>query len=365
MLPARVATALGGCMPVTLPAAPRILVVMMSAVGDAVHALPVVTALKRRYPESVITWVLQRGPASMIDRHPDVDRILLFERHRGWRGFDDIRRQLAGHSFDLVLDLQVYFKASVVTALASAPVKLGFDRSRARDLNWLVTTHRIPPRAPRHVQDQYIEFLDYLAVPPEPVEWKLGPWPHEREWQRGFFADLDRPAVALVIGSSDPHREWLAARWAALADRLHDHYGLQPVLAGGRSPRELETERQIMETARHPVVSTLGIPLRELVGVLDGSALVVSLNTAPLHMAVALGRPVISLLGHWNPKRTGPYRRFHDLIIDAYGEPGEDYPISTEKRPGGMARIRVEDVVDKVEVWRDRYAGATGEEVSR
>jgi heptosyltransferase I len=363
MLPAGAET--GGLVSVELPATPRILVVMMSAVGDVVHALPVVTALKRRYSNATLTWVLQPGPASMVAGHPDVDEILPFDRRRGWRAFRDIRHRLAGRGFDLVLDLQVYFKASVVTALARAPVKLGFDRKRARDLNWLVTTHRIPPRPPQHVQDQYFEFLDYLGVAAEPVEWKLGPWPHEREWQRAFFADLDRPAAALVIGSSDPHREWLPERWAALADRLHDDYGLQPLIVGGRSPRELETERRIMERTRHSVVSTLGIPLRELVAVLDGCALVVSLNTAPLHMAVALGRPVVSLLGHWNPKRTGPYRRFHDLAIDAYGEPGEDYPVSTEKRPGGMARIQVADVVEKVEVWRERYAsraegGATG-----
>jgi heptosyltransferase I len=342
-------------MSVSLPRSPRILLVMMSAVGDAVHALPIVTALKRHDPGARLTWVLQPGPASMIEGHPDVDEILRFDRKRGWRAFVDIRRLLTGREFDLVLDLQVYFKASIVTALSRAPVKFGFDRARARDLNWLVTTHRIPARAPQHVQDQYLEFLAYLGVPARPLVWNLGPWEHERAEQQAFFARLDRPAASLVIGSSDPEREWLAARWAALCEALVAEHGLQPVLVGGRSPRELETERLIMEQARVAVVSTLGIPLRELVGVLDGSALVVSLNTAPLHMAVALDRPVIGLMGHWNPRRTGPYRRFHELMIDAYGRSGEEYPISTEKRPGGMAGIRVEDVLERVALWRRLY----------
>jgi heptosyltransferase I len=346
---------------IALPTSSQILVVMMSAVGDAVHALPVVAALKRHDPSVRITWILQPGPASMIEGHPDVDEIVRFDRKRGWKAYVDIRRALAGRSFDLVLDLQVYFKASIVTALARAPVKLGFDRARARDLNWLVTTHRIPPRAPQHVQDQYFEFLEYLGVPAHPIEWKLGPWEHEREWQQAFFAALDRPAAALVIGSSDRHREWLPERWAELADELYERYGLQPLLVGGRSPRELETEQQIVARARHPIVSTLGVSLRELVGVLDGSALVVSLNTAPLHMAVALDRPVVSLMGCVNPKRTGPYRRFHDLMIDVYGEPGEDYPVSLEKRPGGMERIGVADVLEKVELWRERYQGGMTE----
>jgi heptosyltransferase I len=345
-------------MPIVLPPSPRICVVMLSAVGDAVHALPVVTALKRHDPSSRITWVLQTGPASLVRGHPAVDEIVLFERSRGWRAFLDIRRQLAGRRFDLVLNLQVYFKGSVVTALTRAPVKLGFDRARARDLNWLVTTHKIPPHPPQHVQDQYFEFLQELGVAHEPVEWRLGPWPQERARQREIFAAIGRPAVSLVIGSGDAGREWIPARWAELADALHERYGLRPVLVGGRSPRELETEREVRARARHPVVSTLGVPLRDLVGVLDGSALVVSLNTGPLHMAVALGRPVISLMGHWNPKRTGPYRRFHDLMIDVYGEPGEDYPVSIEKRPGGMGRITVEQVLEKVELWSRRYREA-------
>jgi heptosyltransferase I len=73
-------------------------------------------------------------------------------------------------------------------------------------------------------------------------------------------------------------------------------------------------------------------------------------------MTIALDRPVISLLGYTNPKRVGPYRRYHDLMIDAYGEPGEDYPLSMENRPGRMPRISVRDVLDKVELWRARYA---------
>jgi heptosyltransferase I len=133
---------------------------------------------------------------------------------------------------------------------------------------------------------------------------------------------------------------------------------LQPVLVGGRSPRELHAEGVIMRTARHQPISALGSGLRNLVSILDGSALVLAPDTGPLHMAVALDRPVISLIGYTNPKRTGPYRRFHDLIVDAYGEPGEDYPLSMETRLDRMPRISVSDVMAKVELWRERYASA-------
>src|SRR6185369_12425073 len=108
-----------------------------------------------------------------------------------------VRSQLGRTQFDVVLNLQVYFKAGIVTAFTRAPVKLGFDRARARDANWLFTTHKIPPHAGQHVQDQYFEFLTALGVPHEPVVWDLGPWPNERAWQREFFARFDRPIAPI------------------------------------------------------------------------------------------------------------------------------------------------------------------------
>jgi heptosyltransferase I len=120
-----------------------------------------------------------------------------------------------------------------------------------------------------------------------------------------------------------------------------------------------------MERARHKPVSALGSGLRKLVSILDGSALVLSPDTGPLHMSVALDRPVVSLIGYSNPKRVGPYRKFRDLMIDAYGDPGEDYPISMENRLDRMRRIEVRDVVAKVALWSERYAGRGARDADR
>ena len=334
----------------------RVCIVMMSAVGDAVHVLPVVNALKRHRPSSHITWVLQPGPATLVRGHPSVDEIVLFDRSKGFGGFLETRRALANKRFDVVINLQVYFKAGIITSFTRAPVKLGFDRARARDFNWAFTNRKIAPHpVGQHVQDQYFEFLTALGVPHEPVEWNLGPWPHERDWQRTFFAPIERPVAALVIATSKPQKDWLPERWASLIDTLYADYGLQPVLVGGRSPREVHAEQEILRMTRHTPISALGSGLRNLVGILDGSALVLAPDTGPLHMAVALDRPVVSLIGYTNPKRTGPYRKFHDLIVDAYGDPGEQYPLSMETRLDRMSRISVRSVLDKVDVWAAKY----------
>jgi len=337
----------------------NICIVMMSAAGDAVHVLPVVNALKRVNPKTRITWVLQPGPAALVRGHRSVDEIIIFDRARGWRAFADVRSELAKRSFDLVINLQVYFKAGIVTAFTQAPVKLGFDRSRARDFNWLFTNNKIPARPVQHVQDQYFEFLAALGVSPEPVEWDLGPWHKEHAWQREFSASTDRPIASIVVATSKPEKDWIPERWAEVCDALHERFGMQVVLVGGRSERELNAERIVMERTRHKPRSELGSGLRKLVAILDASSLVLSPDTGPLHMSVALDRPVISLMGYTNPKRTGPYRKFKDLVIDAYGDPGEDYPISMENRPGRMKRIETRDVLEKVALWQRRYAGVT------
>jgi heptosyltransferase I len=340
--------------PVTVPLQ-RILVVMMSAVGDVVHVMPLIHALKAYAPHAHITWVLQPGPATLVRGHPLVDEILLFDRSRGWRAFADIRRALSTRRFDVLLGLQVYFKAGLITGFANARVKLGFDRARARDANWLFTTHRITPRDGQHVQEQYFEFLDALGVPHGAPQWTLGPWnDEERTWQRGFFAEFDRPVAPIVVATSKADKDWMPERWAAVCRILWNDYGLQPVLVGGRSEREVAAEAIILREA--PMAhSALGSGLRRLSAILDGAAVALSPDTGPLHLAVALRTPVISLMGYTNPKRVGPYDFSRDLMIDAYGEPGEDYPLDMTYRQGRMSRITVEEVAVMLQRWRARY----------
>lgn len=330
-------------------------IVMMSAVGDAVHVLPVINAIKRHSPGARITWVLQPGPASLVRRHPAVDDIIAFERGRGWRAFADVRRELLKRRFDLLLDLQVYFKAGLVTALSGAPVRLGFDRARARDVNWLFTNRRIRVNPVQHVQDQYFEFLEELGISPDPVEWRLGPWDEEREWQRDWVTRVGRPYAAIVVGTSKPDKDWIPERWTAVCDLLESRYGLRAVLVGGESAREKAAAARISSAARQSPLSELGSGLRRLVSILDAAAVVLAPDTGPLHMSVALDRPVVSLIGYSDPRRTGPYRKFQDLVIDAYHEPGETRPVSMETRPGSMKRIGVADVANRLEIWAERY----------
>ncbi len=338
----------------------RVCVVMLSTAGGAVWTLPVVNAIKRARAETHVTWIIQPAAAVLVDGHPAVDELILFDRARGLGAFVEVRRQLESRRFDVVLLLQTYLKASIVSSFVRAPVKLGFDRARARDLSWLFTNRTLAPHSAQHAQDQFLEFTAALGLAIGPAEWNLGPWADERPWQKDFFAPMERPAVAMVVATSKPEKDWLPERWADVSDALWHDFALEPVIVGGRSPRELHAEAVILERARHKPRSALGSGLRKLVSILDGSVLAIAPDTGPLHIAVALEQPVISLMGCTNPKRTGPYRRYHDLIVDAYGDPGENYPVSMENRPGRMAHITTRDVLDRVERWRTTYAVSSG-----
>ena len=332
-----------------MPEAPRsIAIVLLSAIGDVVHGMPIVTSLKRAWPDARITWIIQPVAHALVEPHPDVDEYITFDRSAGLAAFRDFRKRVAGRRFDLVVALQVYLKAGLLTALINSPRKLGFDRRRARDLNWMFTTERIPPHEPQHVQDQYFEFLHHLGV--EPVrEWRFEFSEAELTARRAFFERLDRPALAVVVGTTRPGKNWLPERYARVLEVAEEDLGFRCVIVGGESPVETATARQVVgSTGARPVLA-LRNDLRRLAWLLDGSTLMLSPDTGPLHIASALGTPVVSLYGYTDPKRVGPYRGPRELIIDRYSRPGETIP-SAELRSGNMERIVVNEVLEKLEL---------------
>lgn len=329
-------------------------IVMLTAVGDVVHTLPIVNSLKAAWPDTRISWIIQPGPRGLVEHHPSVDELISFERKRGVEAFRALRRTVRGRRWDVVLDLQTYFKAGAITALLPSPRKIGFDRARARDLNWLFTNERIAPRPRAHMQDELLEFVDHLGLP-RVMEWRFGPTDEERARYSALLSESDRPTVAFVIGTSKPEKEWPAERYAAAIDRVAGDLGARVVLVGAKSERELAAAATIERLARHRPINLLEWDLRRLTYLIDRADVLVSPDTGPLHMSVALGTPTVSLMGYTNPKRVGPYRRFPDLLLDAFGDPGEDYPISAKNRPGRMERITVEEVVEKVGTALERY----------
>jgi len=340
------------------PPPARVALVRMSAIGDTVHAVPLVASIRAAWPDCRLTWVIQPGPHELMRGRPDVDEFLLFRRELGLRAFADFRRRVRDRSFDLVIDAHAVFKAAVVTRSLDAPLRLGYDRARTRDHAWLATTHRIPPGPPGHVQDEHFALLEHLGVPVR-AEWDFH-FTREEDVARGdWVAEDGRPVLAMVLRSSRREKDWILERAARVLDVAGGDLGFRTVLVGGASAGEREDAARLLRTCHVPPEVELRYDLRRLAWLLDAADLVVSPDTGPLHLAVALGTPTIGLYGFTDPKRVGPYRRFGDLLIDRYTREGETRP-SRKTRPGNMERIQVEDLLEKIEIARTRYLPEDG-----
>lgn len=347
-------------------------IVLLTGLGDVIHGLPVANALKRDQPTRRITWVVEPMPAPIVEQHPAVDEVVVYEKSRGVAGVVDLWRKLGSRGLDVTLNLNVYFKAIWPTVFSGAPVRVGFDRDRARDLTWMAANERLPRRPRSHTQDMFLEFLDYLDVQPEPLEWRLQPTRAEQAAQERFFRRFRRPVAAVVPASANPKKDWTAERWAGVLDALDADFGFDTVLLGGPSERERALTRDILAAAETAPVVAMGDGIRPLLWRLHGSALLVAPDTGPVHMARAMDVPVIGLYGHTNPWRVGPYRRYRDLWVDTYTEPDEaPDPSNATPKLGRMERITVADVLERVQVAVDRYGalkrapGAGGDYTTR
>lgn len=302
----------------------------------------------------------------MLRPNPAVAEVVVFDRTGGLREVSALRRALAGHRFDCVINCGLYFKSAIPTLLARTPHKLGFGRDRANDLVWLTANRRVPRRPPRHRQDMYLEFLDPLGVEAEPLEWRLTLTDAERDAQSRFFAELGgEPVVGVVATSSGPAKDWSVAGNADVVGTLARNYGFRVVVLGGPGDRETRRAREVRERARVDVVWALGPDLRRLLYLVDGCDLLIGPDTGPLHMARAVDTPVIGLYGHTDPRRSGPYGKYEDLTVDRYNfdAPGVPYEGPVERqhparpgcRHGRMELISVADVLSRVDRAIDVY----------
>jgi heptosyltransferase I len=344
-----------------LQGAEQVCIVLLTGIGDVVHGLPVAVGIKRAHPGVKITWVAEPPGAQLVGGHPSVDDVIVFQKSAGWSGIEDLRRQFDGRRFDLTLNMQRYVKSLWPTVLSGAPVRIGLDRARVRDGVWLFSTHRLPARPWHHTQDVFLEFLDELGLElPDPLDWRLELSAAERADQAAFFAGLparsEGPVVALALASANPVKDWPAERFGELTDMLVDEYGCTVLIVGGPSARERVMVDAVRAVARHEPRVALGDGVRRLLWLIEGSDLLVGPDSGPLHMAHAVGTPVVGIFGHTNPARFGPYAHYRDLVVDRYTVPGaEPDPSSTGVVNGIMPLITAEEVMAAVRLGLDRY----------
>lgn len=346
-----------------IPTRGRVCVVLLTGIGDVVHGLPVLNALKARRPDLRVTWVAEPAPSEVLRSHPALERRVVFRKSDGLGGVADLFRTLRkGGSFDLTLNMQRYFKSIPATLFSGAPVRVGLPRDKTRDGVSLFNTHHLPDGPWKHTQDVFLDFLDLLEIPrPRQPEWRIAFTDEEEAAARSYFGERGPgPRVGVVTGTANPEKDWLPERYPPLVDALERDFGYRVFLLGGPGPRERDTARKALERSEADPVWGLVDSVRKLMWRIRGMDLLVSPDTGPVHLARALGVPVVGLYGHTNPWRVGPYGAYEDLVVDRYTNPGEEPdPSRYEPRHGRMERIAVDDVLERVERARRHHGAGT------
>jgi heptosyltransferase I len=318
--------------------------------------LPVVRSLQAAWPEASFTWIIGRLGAKLMGLADDIE-FVTFDKRAGAREHLRLGRLLSQRSFDLLLHMQHSIRSSAIAATVRAPVKLGFDRARAREAQWLFTTDRIAAREREHVMDSLFGFAEALGVHERRLRWDLPLPPDAIAYAHAVIPD-SRPTLVISPCSSHPLRNWRAEGYAQVADHAVRTHGMRVVIAGGPTPAEKAMAREVLRHAHEPLVDRVGRDtLPQLLALLSRSSALLTPDSGPAHMATMAGTPVIGLYAATNPDRSGPYfsrrwcvNRYPEAARKFLGkEPAALRWTTKIERPGVMDLIRPDDVMDRLD----------------
>jgi heptosyltransferase I len=320
----------------------------LSAIGDTCHVVPVLRTLQHAWPQAQFTWIIGGSEFRLMRLLTDVEFIIV-DKRAGLAGLAALRRELRSRSFDALLHMQIALRASLIAREVRAPLKVGFDRARARELQWLFTNTRIAARAREHVLDSFFGFPAALGVPQRLLRWDV-PLPAEALEHAARLIPDARPTLVISPCSSHALRNWRPERYAAIADHAIARHGMQVLLCGGPSAIERTTGAAIEQAARGALVNLIGRDtLPQLLALLKRATALLTPDSGPAHMATMVGTPVIGLYAATNPARTGPYLS-RQWCVDAYGQAARRF---RGREPGELPwteKIEVEGVMDLISV---------------
>ena len=340
----------------TPSAAPRSLCLLrLSALGDVTHVMPMVHTLQDAWPDVALTWVIGAGEQRLLDGLPGVE-FLVYDKRSGLRGMLDLRRRLQGQRFDVLLQMQVAARANLLSGFIPARQRIGYDRSRSKDLHGLFVNARIPDRPGIHVLDAIGSFCEPLGLRQTRVRWDLPVPEAARAWAQAQWPADGMPTLVVSPCSSHEVRNWRPERYAAVADHAIAR-GWRIVLCGGRSDLERRMADAILAAmrARGPSADVRDLvgkdTLKQLPALLERADLVMTPDSGPMHIANAMGTKVLGLHAASNPARSGPYSdrrycvdRYDDAARRYLGRPATELKWGTKiERPGVMDLVTVED----------------------
>ncbi len=302
----------------------NILVIKPSALGDVARAIPAVKALRDRYPQSHITWLIRPEFADLIKDNPAVNDIILFDKKK-FSGLNlsslhwayQFSKELKSRKFDLVLDMQGLLRSGLMTWQTKAPVRIGLRK--ARELAWLFYNERVYAPQINHANDDCWRIAQAAGIgdvePDFGVPVRADAYLKAEEILTQAGIKFDNDFIVLLPGATAAEKIWPADKYGLLADAIYNKYQLKCVLLGAGLREKMISDTIIASSQQKCLVNLVGkTQLAEMVAILTRCRLVIGNDSGPLHVAAALPRTVLGIYGATNPDVVGPVSQRHNVI---------------------------------------------------
>lgn len=334
--------------PMPLDGSPRILITRLSHIGDCVLTLPLLCALRRRFPSAFIAWAVERPADQLLYRHPDLDRVLVVPR--GWLRRPiiaaQLRREFKQCRFDVAIDPQSLTKSAALAWLSGAPVRVGMARPHGRELApWL--NNRLAPISSSHLVDKTLELLTAINCSFDRVEFRL---PIDQsalaEMTRCCGHIPGRSFIAINPGASWESKRWEPERFSAVARQALERWNLHSLVVWA-GDIERQMAQTIVEASRGAASLAPPTNLNQLAALLFRAQMYLGGDSGPMHIAAAVGTPCVALFGPTRPENSGPYGQGHETL-QAWYQSGN----CRERRNAAndaMRAIQVADVMGGME----------------
>ncbi len=324
----------------------KILIIKPSSLGDVVHSLPFLNAIKTYFPKAEIHWVIAKGLEGLFENHPMINKVWIINKDE-WKKIKNAKgtikelnmlsRELKKEKFDLVVDLQGLLRSGMITAATGASIRIGFKE--AREGSRFFYTHKVAGGKDVHAVDRYLKIAGFLGCDLSNITF---PFPLYKQ-SASFYLPIAENYSVIVPGA-----RWMTKRWPSEKfGKLSSLLPLKSIIVGSSSDNDIAND--IVSLSDGKAVSLAGkTTLKELIEIIKGARFVVSNDSGPMHIAAALGIPVISIFGPTDPLRTGPYGEGHTIIK-------EDIPCApcfrkTCNDMKCMKNLSVEKVFEKIKL---------------
>lgn len=330
-------------------AAESICIFRLSALGDVTHMLPLVHRIRQHRPAAHITWIIGRFEAKLVGDLPDVEFIAIDKKLGLAAVWRDLRARLGGRHFDALLLCQLAARANLLGTAIRARRRIGYERAKSKEGHGLFINERITPASSRHVLDTLYRFGDALGLPDAPKRWDIPVSEADHAFAERHLPG-EQPTLIISPCSSHALRNWHVAGYARVAEHAARTHGMRVMLCGGPSTIEREMGAAIERECGVPLINLIGRDtLKQACALMARATAVLTPDAGPMHIANAMGTPVLGLHAATDSTRSGPYSDLR-WTVDRYDLAARKYL----HKPGGQLpwgkRVEFPGVMDLIEV---------------